>query len=137
MIGKKKEGSGFSDVLMEAGLISSGSLNGVISGKNFSRASNCHKVMFESLSGLLFEAFMKVQDEDTRQKLEDTFACPLESAQVLVTSADAPLVEKYFEFCDSVRDGFLGKTAEFWLSYMDHVSLTLLLTRSVKSNDFH
>ena len=42
----------------------------------------------------------------------------------------------YIDFCQSVRDGFLGKTAQFWLSYMDHVSLVLALTRSVKANDF-
>ena len=34
MIGKKMDGSGFSDVLMESGLISSGSLQGVVSEKN-------------------------------------------------------------------------------------------------------
>ena len=35
--------SGLADVLLEAGVMSVGSMNGVMSGKNYSRAINCHK----------------------------------------------------------------------------------------------
>ena len=38
MIGKKMEGSGLSDILLEAGLIGSGSVTGVMTGKHYSRA---------------------------------------------------------------------------------------------------
>ena len=49
MIGKKLRGSGFSDVLIEAGLIASGSLEGVLTGKHYERALHCHKVIKEAL----------------------------------------------------------------------------------------
>ena len=49
MMGKKMEGSGFGDILLESGLISSGSLQGVLSGKNYSRATRCHKVLSEAM----------------------------------------------------------------------------------------
>ena len=49
MVGKKMDGSGFSKILLEAGLMSSGSLQGVISGKNYSRAMKCHKALAEDL----------------------------------------------------------------------------------------
>ncbi len=45
MIGKKMNGSGLSDVLLEADLITSGSLKGVESGKQYDRALHCHKSM--------------------------------------------------------------------------------------------
>ena len=61
MIGKKMDGSGFTDVLFEANLISSGSLHGVVSGKNYIRAMNCHKVLTESLQRLLLNEFVKSQ----------------------------------------------------------------------------
>ena len=55
----------------------------------------------------------------------------------MVGKEDAILfTQKYEVFCQSVRDGCLGSTAKFWLSYMDHVGLTLKLTQSVKLNDF-
>ena len=57
MLGKKMAGSGISDVLLESGLISSGSLQGVLSGKNFSRATRCHYILTEALHRLLFYEF--------------------------------------------------------------------------------
>ena len=52
MIGKKINGSGLEDILIEAELISSGSLKGVMSGKHFDRSMHCHKVMLEYLERL-------------------------------------------------------------------------------------
>jgi len=49
MIGKKMAGTGLRDVLVEAGLISGGSLDGVISGKHYNRALHCHKAILECL----------------------------------------------------------------------------------------
>ena len=43
MIGKKMNESGLADVLLEAGVISVGSMNVVKSGKNYSCAINCTK----------------------------------------------------------------------------------------------
>jgi hypothetical protein len=53
MIGNKKEGTGLSDILLEAGLIESGS----VTGKHYSRAMHCHKILLEALERLLFEEF--------------------------------------------------------------------------------
>ena len=47
MLGNKMDGSGLSDILLEAGLITSGSLSGVKSGTNYSRSIQCHKVLVE------------------------------------------------------------------------------------------
>jgi hypothetical protein len=45
MIGKKMEGTGLSDILLEADLIGSGSVTGVMTGKHYSRAMHCHKIL--------------------------------------------------------------------------------------------
>jgi hypothetical protein len=56
MVGKKKmKVSGFAEVLMESGLMSSGSMEGVVSGKNYALSIQCHKVMAEALEQLVFE----------------------------------------------------------------------------------
>lgn len=49
MIGKKMDGSGFADILLELNLKGSGSLNGVLSGKHYEQAMNYHKQLLESL----------------------------------------------------------------------------------------
>ena len=41
MLGKKWMEVDFSEILLEAGLVTPGSLSGVISGKNYSRSLNC------------------------------------------------------------------------------------------------
>jgi hypothetical protein len=41
-------GTGLSDILLEAGLIGSGSVTGVITGKHYSRAMHCHKILLEA-----------------------------------------------------------------------------------------
>ena len=41
--------SGLADVLLEAEVMSVGSMNSVTSEKSYSRAINCHKVMTKSL----------------------------------------------------------------------------------------
>ena len=63
MVGKKMAGSGLSDILLEAGLITSGSVDGVIKGKHYDRAMHCHKVLLEALEQLLFEKFLSCRGE--------------------------------------------------------------------------
>ena len=43
------EGSGLEDILLEAGLMSCGSMKDVITGKNCDRSLHCHKTMVECL----------------------------------------------------------------------------------------
>ena len=61
-IGKKMEGTGFSDILIEAGLIGSSSLKGVMSGKHYERSLNCHKTVLESLERLLLQICLEKND---------------------------------------------------------------------------
>ena len=61
VIGKKMKGCGFSDVLLEAELAKSGTVHGVMSGKNYSRAIVCHKTMLEALERLLFSVFLETK----------------------------------------------------------------------------
>ena len=52
-------GSGFIDVLLEAGMITIGSMTGVMNGKKYSRALNCHKTLTEAIFRLLFNKFIE------------------------------------------------------------------------------
>lgn len=58
MIGKKMDACGLTDVLLEAGLVGSGTVYGVLSGKNYSRAMICHNTVLESLEILLVKRFL-------------------------------------------------------------------------------
>ena len=45
------------------------------------------------------------------------------------------LVDKYEEFTDRTRSGEHGKTALFWMRYIDLVELYLLFSRACHTND--
>ena len=49
----------------------------------------------------------------------------------------ANFFKEYSLFRQKVRGGSLYKTAQFWLTYMNHVSLVLSLLYAVKNNDYY
>jgi hypothetical protein len=51
MVAKKMQGSGLSDILLEAGLIASGSLNGVLSGKHYAELCIVIKLCWNAWRG--------------------------------------------------------------------------------------
>ena len=144
MIGNKMNESGLADVLLEAGIMSVGSMNGVMSGKNYSRAINCHKVMAESLERLLLDRYLETRSlkglpGDLLQAIDHIIneRSSENLDAVMQNKALANFLEDYSLFRQQVRGGSLGKTAQFWLTYMNHVSLVLSLQHAVKINDYY
>jgi alpha-beta hydrolase superfamily lysophospholipase len=45
-------------------------------------------------------------------------------------------IDAYAKFRHDARTGHHGKTAQLWVSYMDHIWLVLQLTKAVKTNNF-
>ena len=147
MIGHKMNGSGLSDILTEAGLISSGSINGVLSGKHYSRAMHCHRILLEALERKLFDRFvarkgevdlLSLLQEDSIRLLEELRESPSKVLlETVMSNGDIALcIGEYVSFLQDIRIGELGKTAQFWMSYMDHIRLVLSLIKAVKQNDF-
>lgn len=58
-VGKKMSGSGLEEVFLESGLVGNGSIDGVMGGKHYDRAINCHTVILENLESLLLNQFVK------------------------------------------------------------------------------
>ena len=136
-----------SDIFLEAGLISSGSLEGVVWGKHYERSLHCHKALLESLERLLMEQYVQHRNDNkildkirksTQDKLASLVAAPgrdvMES--VLLDKDFDEYLEGYLEYRNDVRDGKLGKTAQFWLTYMAHIHNVLSLIEAVMDNNF-
>ena len=45
-------------------------------------------------------------------------------------------MDSFLKFQDEIRVGKHGKTAKLWMSYMDHISLTLALQEAVQDNNY-
>lgn len=147
MIGKKMNGSGLSDIMLEAELITSGSLKGVESGKQYDRALHCHKTMQECLERLMLASYLKMtgEDRDFPQMTEETMNLLAATrgasthdtvAQLLDDKGTSDFFRDYEQYREDVRQGKHGKTPQFWMSYMDHIWHVLSLLYAVKANDF-
>ena len=64
VIGKKMNSCGFSDVMLEAELVKSGTVHGVMDGKNYSRAMVRHKTMQEALERSLLTLVLEQRSEE-------------------------------------------------------------------------
>ena len=51
-------------MFIESGIVSEGSIKGVLSGKHYNQSVFCHKVMCEALQRLRLKAFLDYVEED-------------------------------------------------------------------------
>ena len=132
------------DVLLEAGVTSASSMNGVMSSKYYSRAINCHKVVVKSLERLLLDRYLETKclkslPGDFLQEI-DYIINERTSENLDATMQNEALVnflQEYSSFRQQVRSGSLGKTAQFWLTYRNHVSLVFFLLYAITINDYY
>ena len=138
-LGKMMCDSGFEDIIIEAGLCASGSIQQVMSGKHYNRAMRVHQRMMEALERMLQMSLINnTQDVDNEQLLSLATLANEPSAINFQTVEGCDSSEQYLtnleENKNCIRDGKNRKTAQFWLKYCDCVWLLLRFQRSVKEN---
>ena len=141
MIGHKMAGSGYAEIIIEANLVTSGCLNGVLSGKSYAKSLRCLKAVSECFERLLFVQFVDQMQDNSELSLEKIDELIQNSSRETLNTAledqsFIALLEKYEEFENKVRKGLLGKTAMFWLSFIDHARRVFLLILACKTNNF-
>jgi len=138
--GNKCRGSGYSEILIEAELVTTGCLTSVLKGKAYAKALFCLKTVSEAMQRLLFERFAEeenVEVSDPMALLNLVQKCNRENLDItLQDPSTLTVLEKYVSYEARVRSGHLGKTATFWLSVIQHTRLILMLQFSVKTNNF-
>ena len=118
LMGKLIGGSGFEDVIFQAGICSSGSMNGVISGSHYNRSWAVHGLFSEALGRLLFERFLTIVDDTD---IPDVIRCNLlnrKATDNLLSDIEfnikvARFFALYENFKQDIRSGNYGKTAQF------------------------
>jgi len=139
-LGKMMCGSGFEDLVMQAGVCAGGSIDKVMAGKHYNRAMRVHQLMLDATERLLLEAFMEQNDSSLHfpAELESVATAPSADQQqaVLDCSEFQLFVAQFNKFRHDVRDGKHGSTAKFWVIYMECVWHLLRFQRSIKENNF-
>jgi hypothetical protein len=135
----KCRGSGYTEILLEAQLVTSGCLKSVLSGKAYAKALFCLKTVCEAMERLLMERFIdeeNIQIVDPEAILNLMKSCDRQHLDLaLIDPSTQNIIQKYQAFEDKVRSGHLGKTATFWFSFIEHSHLIFMLLYSVKTNN--
>ena len=135
-------GSGFEEVVIEAGLCATGLLEKVLIGKHYNRCFAVHTVMLEALERLLFTSFVQntgsgeqVQQlfHQTKQ-LENNLAANVADA-IVVSDEFNEVFSQYEAFKEKVCTGLFGKLSQFWIQYMDRVGLLLQFSLATRKNN--
>lgn len=139
-IGKRFGDAGFQEVLLEAGVVAHGSLNGVISGHHYNRSLRAHKLFCEALEHLRWQSFVKTLPDDERTAasnllLQLQLSFPTD-AHSRLTSGDgwAHLMGEYVAF---IQSHLHLPTFAFWSSYIDMVRLALAFIRATREANWN
>ena len=131
------KGSGFEDVICQAGVCSAGSPNRILSGSDYNHCWTVHSVMGERIERFFMELFMNngnVLSNEVRMCCEEI---PMSSKFLADGDAVTPFTDKYEEFKADIRNGKYGKTAKFWVAYyMDVLSKIIQIHHVIQTNDF-
>ena len=134
----KMKGSGYMEILMEAGLVTGGCMKNVENGTAYSKALFNLKASMEGFERMLIDQFAKEEDilispqalldlvtEVSRENLD----------KALSDESTRAVLDKYIEFQEKkVKTGHLGVTAQHWLSCIEKARELFMLLYSIKKN---
>ena len=109
----------------------------------FRRVLHCERftlyllVVAEALERLLLQLFVyEMQNNPDCLLLESLSIDPEEKLTETVNTQIKKVSQLYEDCRNSVRNGKLGKTATFWLTYLDLVRMQHVIHTSIQENDF-
>ena len=99
-----------------------------------------HKVVYEALERILLQVYESLHgclfDEQGVTTLDHLAKNPCKDNLLACLASEScnKSIDRHNEFKETVRRGALGKTAQYWLSYMEKVGLILQFQRATKEN---
>ena len=134
IIGSLVSASGFEDVIYQAELCSSKSLQGVLVGSLYNRAWAVHTVLSEALERMLLTRFLAEKNRKLPKALNDfTRGSTPDSVNNSLFESLTVILHQYEDYRDEARCGGLEKTAQLWLLYMDLMRYQALAHTAVQT----
>lgn len=139
-IGKFIEDCGLMNVAVESEIIANGSVDSFISGKHFNRCKRLHPSMTVGLEIVHFNFFLenekKTIPENLYQELMDFNNRKLTYNALLENNDVSEFISAYVKHKEACLNGAYGKTAQFYMIYINLVNYYQILTRSIRTGDF-
>lgn len=129
-IGIRYKDAGLSDIFLEAGLVASGSLDGVMNGKHYNRGVQAHKIASEAFNRLRFQQFLESMPDKESQEIKSLMprlylAFSTQDYQKLLQSEKlTEITSAYEQFIQT--QSVKNENFAFWSSYIDMVDELIL-----------
>ncbi|CAH1100731.1 unnamed protein product [Psylliodes chrysocephalus] len=137
-------------MMIESKIIASGLVNGIIVGKHFNRCKRLHPLMALGLQMLHFDQllktlkkstefdFLKVQiyDDLLEYQDQDPLLPSIKSEELLTNGVLSKLFSSYKQYVNRTLQGNHGKTAHYYMIYIQLVNYYVTLSRSIRMGDF-
>ena len=145
VIGKRFGAAGLKDIIVEADLTATGSVEATLKGKHYNRAMRILKTVFESLQRLKLEAFeswlltikiIQILDEfldsnDFRNLIEKRNAANMANAEEKSNTLFS--LSLWEEFTELIQKDSIGPMAVFWQSFLDMTETLLDYVKSFRT----
>lgn len=102
--------------------MSEGSVKSVLSGKNYNRSMSCHKILYEALQRLRFEAYLDDLEEEKDGRIM-AFLCEMSNSFPDKGFRDCIESELFEEICEEYENfiqnaSSKSRTFAFWSMYI-------------------
>ncbi|KAJ8034477.1 hypothetical protein HOLleu_21334 [Holothuria leucospilota] len=148
LIGKKYEGSGLEDLLIESDVYGSATVAAIMRGKSYNRSVRAHKLVMEALFRLLWRSFVKWLSErntsfdlqaDLTETIKNCQAAVREGMNVLgsfemLTRVVSSLEVEFSNFKEESKAR--SRLFAFWNDYIDMIQLLLQFLRAERRGDW-
>lgn len=110
-------------MFIESGIVSEGSIKGVLSGKHYNRSVSCHKIMYEALQRLRFQAFLDSVTEKEQEDISsfiESMASSFPQDKFLSDDIESPKMQQILQSYELFINDMCSKsrTFSFWSMYI-------------------
>lgn len=132
------DGCGIINILVESEVLAEGSANTFLNGKHFNRCKRIHPILSSALQVLHIEMFLTQNDLVFDEKL----VCNLKYLQTKLAYAYdsillSPELEKFVNdyriFVELTLGGQHGKTAMFYIQYVEYMNIFFRFSRAIRT----
>ena len=137
MIGKMVTSSGFEDTIYQADMCTTGSVNGVLSGKHYNNAWIVHESFAEAVDRLFCRKYVNAT-KSLDAKVKKIKELSPEKVKPILESKDMKAYYKTYEKAKGeCLKGEYGKTPHFWMGYVKAVERLHILHYAINTNNFN
>lgn len=138
-IGKLISDSGGLEILNECGILATGSMNGVISGKHFNRCKRLHPILSLALEYHHFHKFLASYEHANKFKelisVSVTDPTKIDLDYITKNPVFESTLKAYQTFQNDTKSGKLGPTAQFWFMYIQFINHFHHFDRAIRTNN--